>query len=34
MLEANAIRERREIPKKDTWALEDLYPTDEAWQQE
>lgn len=25
------IRERAEIPEKDTWAIEDLYPTAEAW---
>ena len=26
------IRERAEIPEKDTWAIEDLYPTAEAWE--
>ena len=28
------IRERHEIPVEDTWAIEDLYATDEAWEQE
>ena len=28
------IRERCEIPVEDTWAIEDLYATDEAWEQE
>ena len=28
------IRKRSEIPVEDTWALEDLYATDEAWEQE
>lgn len=28
------IRERQEIPVEDTWATEDLYPTDEAWETE
>ena len=28
------IRERCEIPLEDTWAIEDLYATDEAWEQE
>ena len=27
-------RKRSEIPTADTWALEDLFPTDEAWEQE
>ena len=26
------IRERAEIPEKDTWAIEDLYPSAEAWE--
>ena len=34
MEEFNRIRERSEIPVEDTWATEDLYPTDEAWEQE
>ena len=28
------IRKRHEIPVEDTWALEHLYETDEAWEQE
>ena len=28
------IRKRSEIPVEDTWKLEDLYITDEAWEQE
>ena len=31
MEEFNAIRERSQIPVEDTWAIEDLYPADEAW---
>ena len=34
MEETNKIRKRSEIPTEDTWATEDLYPTDEAWEQE
>ena len=30
----NKIRQRSEIPVEDTWALEDLYVSDEAWEQE
>ena len=30
----NKIRQRHEIPVEDTWALEDLYATDAAWEQE
>ena len=30
----NAIRQRSEIPAEDKWAIEDLYATDEAWEQE
>ncbi len=26
------IRERNEIPEEDKWAIEDLYPSDEAWE--
>ena len=33
MSDSNAIRERRDIPREDTWALEDLFPSDDAWQQ-
>ena len=28
------IRKRSEIPVEDTWAIEDLYPSDEAWEAE
>ena len=28
------IRKRSEIPVEDTWATEDLYATDEAWEQQ
>ena len=34
MEEIKNIRSREEIPTEDKWALEDLYPTDEAWEQE
>lgn len=34
MEETGKIRKRCEIPVEDTWAIEDLYPTDEAWEQE
>ena len=34
MSETNKIRQRNEIPVEDTWALEDLYVSDEAWEQE
>ena len=34
MSEINKIRTRTEIPMEDTWAIEDLYATDEAWEQE
>ena len=33
-MEETKIRKRSEIPVEDTWALEDLYATDEAWEQE
>ena len=33
MAQAKKILERCEIPVEDTWAVEDLYPTDEAWEQ-
>lgn len=33
MSEINRIRERSEIPVEDTWATEDLFATDEAWEQ-
>ncbi len=34
MSETKKIRHRHEIPVEDTWAVEDLYPSDEAWEQE
>ncbi len=34
MDDMNKIRKRSEIPVEDTWAIEDLYATDEAWEQE
>ena len=34
MSETIKIRQRSEIPVEDTWALEDLYISDEAWEQE
>ena len=34
MEEMNRIRNRSEIPVEDTWATEDLYVSDEAWEQE
>ena len=34
MEEIKKIRSREEIPAEDKWATEDLYPTDEAWEQE
>ncbi len=33
MEETVKIRKRCEIPVEDTWALEDLYPSDAAWEQ-
>lgn len=34
MSEINRVRERSEIPVEDTWATEDLFPSDEAWEEE
>ena len=34
MAEMKKIPTRDEIALEDKWALEDLYPTDEAWEQE
>ena len=31
MAETKKILERKEIEEKDRWAIEDLYPNDEAW---
>jgi len=33
MDEAKKIRNREEIPAEDKWAIEDLYSTDDAWEQ-
>ena len=30
----NKIKKRTEIPVEDTWALEDLYPSDAAWEED
>ena len=32
MAETTKIRKRSEVPVEDTWALEDLFATDEAWE--
>lgn len=34
MAQAKRIPERNEIPVEDTWAVEDLYPSDDAWEAE
>ena len=34
MAETKKIMERSEIPEKDRWAVEDMYPTDEAWKED
>ena len=34
MAESKKIPERSEVPEKDRWAIEDLYPTDDAWKQD
>ena len=34
MAELKRIRERSEIPVQDTWATEDMYATDAAWEEE
>ena len=34
MEQTNVIRQRDQIPAEDKWAIEDLYATDEAWEQE
>lgn len=33
MAEPSKIRKRSEIPQEDKWAVEDLFATDEAWEQ-
>lgn len=32
MSNSETIRARDQIPQEDTWALEDLYPSDESWE--
>ena len=34
MDKTNKLRKRSEIPVEDTWAIEDLYATDTAWEEE
>ena len=34
MEQMNRIPNREEIPQEDKWAIEDLYPSDEAWERE
>ena len=33
MAEIKKLPKREEVRKEDTWCLEDLFPTDEAWEQ-
>ena len=33
-MEENKIRQRCEIPEEDKWAIEDIYPSDEAWEED
>ena len=30
----NVLRKRNEIPVEDTWCMEDMYATDELWEEE
>ena len=34
MAETTKIRKRSEIPVEDTWATEDMYVSDAAWEEE
>ncbi len=34
MEEIKKIPQRSELAEKDTWAISDIYPTDEAWEQD
>ena len=34
MAETKKIPERSEVPELDRWAVEDMYPTDEAWKED
>ena len=33
-MEENKIRQRCDIPEEDKWAVEDIYPSDEAWEED
>ncbi len=33
-MEENKIRQRCDIPEEDKWAIEDIYPSDEAWEED
>ena len=33
-MEENKIRQRCEIPEEDKWAVADIYPSDEAWEED
>ena len=33
-MEENKIRQRCEIPEEDKWAIEHIYPSDEAWEED
>ena len=33
-MDIKTIPQREELPVEDTWKLEDIYPTDQAWQQD
>ena len=33
MEEIKKLPQRSEVKKEDTWATEDLYPTEEAWEE-
>lgn len=32
-MSTDVIRERKDIPQEDKWALEDIFPTDSAWEE-
>ena len=34
MSDTKKLRQRHEIPVEDTWAVEDIFPNDEAWERE
>ena len=31
---SETLKKREEVNKQDTWAMEDLFATDEAWEEE